>query len=64
MNLVGSRKFSEASNLVEQNIIDLVQNHTQKKTEIVDLKFNSFRDLNSHNYINIFATSALIFKDS
>ncbi len=31
MNLVGSRKFSEASNLVEQNIIDLVQNHTQKK---------------------------------
>lgn len=64
MNLVGLRKFSEASNLVEQNIIDLVENYTQKKTEIVDLNFNSFRDLNSHNYINIFATSALIFKDS
>jgi CHAT domain-containing protein len=64
MNLVGLRKFSEASNLVEQNIIDLVENHIQKKTEIVDLKFNSFRELNSHNYINIFATSALIFKDS
>lgn len=64
MNLSGSSKFSEASNLVEQNIIDLVENHTQKKTEIVDLNFNSFRDLNSHNYINIFATSALIFKDS
>lgn len=64
MNLVGLSKFSEASNLVEQNIIALVENHTQKKSEIVDLNFNSFRDLNSHNYINIFATSALIFKDS
>lgn len=64
LNLAGLRKFSEASNLVEQNIIDLVENHTQKKSEIVDLNFNSFRDLNSNNYINIFATSALIFKDS
>ena len=64
MNLAGLSKFSEASNLVEQNIIDLVENHTQKKSEIVDLNFNSFRDLNSNNYINIFATSALIFKDS
>jgi CHAT domain-containing protein len=64
MNLVGLRKFSEATDLVEQNIIDLVENHTHKKTEIADLNFNSFRDLNSHNYINIFATSALIFKDS
>lgn len=64
MNLAGLRKFSEASHLVEQNIVDLVANHTQKRSEIVDLNFDTFRDLNSNNYINVFATSALIFKDS
>lgn len=64
MNLAGLRKFSEASHLVEQNIVDLVANHTQKRSEIVDLNFDTFRDLSSNNYINIFATSALIFKES
>ena len=64
MNLAGLQKFSEACNLVEQNILAIVENHTQAKATISQLDFNSFRDLNSHNYINIFATSALIFKES
>lgn len=59
----GMNKHDEACSLVEQNIIELVEQYSQKKTSLLSLDYKDFSTLNSHHYINIFATSAIIFKN-
>ncbi len=59
--LSGLKQHHEAVKLAEQTIKQIISHKLGKKSNILDFDIAQIKDLNSHNYINIFASAALIF---
>lgn len=51
----------EAISLVESTIEDILTHYLKKKTRIADYAIQDMASLNSHYYINIFATAGLLY---
>lgn len=64
INLSSIAKHNDAIAIIESNILSIIQEHTNKKTNIVQINPSELKELNNSRYINIFATSALIFLEA
>jgi CHAT domain-containing protein len=64
MNLSSTQKHQDAIAIMERNILSIIEKHTKKQINIQDINPTQLKDLNNSRYINIFATSALIFVDA
>jgi hypothetical protein len=49
---------------METNILTIVEGYTKKKISIQQINAEELKELNNSRYINIFASSALIFIDA
>jgi hypothetical protein len=49
---------------MESNILTIVEGYTKKKISIQQINAEELKELNNSRYINIFASSALIFIDA
>jgi hypothetical protein len=59
--LSGKERHWEACQLAEKTIEQILSHKLKKPTKISDFNVGDITDLNSHNYINIFATAGLLF---
>ena len=64
MNLSSNQKHTDAIAIMETNILTIVEGYTKKKTSIQQINAEELKELNNSRYINIFASSALIFIDA
>lgn len=62
LNLSGLNKNDEAAKIVERIISEISNQYLKKDASILTLDIEKIKELNSHQYINIFASSSLIFK--
>lgn len=61
--LSGKKRYSEACQLAESAIEEILTYKFKKPSKISDFEITGITNLNSHNYINIFATAGLLFLD-
>lgn len=64
LNLSSVAKHNDAIAIMENNILTIIQEHTNKKIGILQINPPELKELNNSRYINIFATSALIFLEA
>ena len=64
MNLSSNKKHVDAIAIMESNILTIVEGYTKKKISIQQINAEELKELNNSRYINIFASSALIFIDA
>lgn len=64
LNLSSTAQHSSAIAIMENNIASIIQEHTNKKISILQINAQELKELNNSRYINIFATSSLIFLDA
>lgn len=62
LNLSGLHQHEEATKIVERIVSEISTQFLKKEASILTLDVAKVKELNSHHYINIFASSALIFK--
>ncbi|MGV7106646.1 CHAT domain-containing protein [Flavobacterium sp. U410] len=62
LNLSGLHQHVEAAKIVEQIVSEISTQFLKKEASILTLDVAKVKELNSHHYINIFASSSLIFK--
>lgn len=62
LNLSGLHQHEEATKIVERIVSEISTQFLKKEASILMLDVANVKELNSHHYINIFASSSLIFK--
>ncbi|WP_159432928.1 CHAT domain-containing protein [Flavobacterium terrae] len=62
LNLSGLNKNDEAAKIVERIVSEVSTQYLKNEASILTLDIDKIKELNSHQYINIFASSSLIFK--
>lgn len=60
-NLQNLHKIDEALVIMETNVLRIIEQHLHKKINILQINPAELKQLSNSRYINIFATSALIF---
>ncbi len=63
-NLSSTAKHADAITIMENNIATIVLEHTNKKIDILQINSADLKELNNSRFINIFATSSLVFLDA
>lgn len=62
LNLSGLHQHEESTKIVERIMSEISTQFLKKEASILTLDVEKVKELNSHHYINIFASSSLIFK--
>ncbi|MEZ4786674.1 MAG: CHAT domain-containing protein [Flavobacterium haoranii] len=62
LNLSGLHQHEESTKIVERIVSEISTQFLKKEASILTLDVEKIKELNSHHYINIFASSSLIFK--
>ncbi|MDR7129778.1 CHAT domain-containing protein [Algoriphagus sp. 4150] len=61
--LSGLGQHQEAVQLAEETLEQILSRRLDRKATVFDFEIDEIKDLNSHNYINIFAIAGLLFVD-
>ncbi|VXB34645.1 CHAT domain-containing protein [Flavobacterium sp. 9AF] len=61
LNLSGLNRHEEATQIVERIVLEISNQFLKKQASILTIDIEKIKELNSHHYINIFASSSLIF---
>ena len=62
LNLSGLHQHEEAAKIVDRIVSEVSTQFLKKEATILTLDVDKIKELNSHQYINVFASSSLIYK--